>query len=298
MSDWRRYDDYPKLGSSDPKEWAWEFLRRNPNYRSDFARYARVSASIDALPPRYSLSRHPNQSLDCWNCSPPAKPGETLIRYKARRRRIGPIVRWDKVFARRWGLLKPVDPALRYSADQVVFQLSERIVRSNMQPPMHPKLVRDLVLRPGEVLLRIDLRGDYKDQLKHIADQLAADIEREQLYAYPKRFKLWREFHLMLRYFDARVQKLGEHGLSAPWKQRRRKRRLPLREFRGSLLIDAKLSAAFKAINHPRLSYVALVSELDSHRFEEWDRYLERITLARGHLALANTRLAKSSLGV
>ena len=36
MRNWREPDDYQFTAKLDDKGWAWEFLRRNPDYRKDF----------------------------------------------------------------------------------------------------------------------------------------------------------------------------------------------------------------------------------------------------------------------
>jgi hypothetical protein len=36
LPDWRKEEDYPDPGKTEPAHWAWEFLRRNPDYQKDF----------------------------------------------------------------------------------------------------------------------------------------------------------------------------------------------------------------------------------------------------------------------
>jgi hypothetical protein len=36
MGDWRNPDEYPLPEGLEPWEWAWQFLRRNPDYQADF----------------------------------------------------------------------------------------------------------------------------------------------------------------------------------------------------------------------------------------------------------------------
>ena len=36
MPDWRNEDDYERTKTLSAEGWAWEFLRRNPEYRKDY----------------------------------------------------------------------------------------------------------------------------------------------------------------------------------------------------------------------------------------------------------------------
>lgn len=51
--DWRKASEYPTQSKTSMKRWAWEFLRRNPEYRSDwghcFGLYAEISPSYNPL---------------------------------------------------------------------------------------------------------------------------------------------------------------------------------------------------------------------------------------------------------
>lgn len=77
---WRSLAEYP--GNSNA-QWAWEFLRRNPSYRADWARYS-------ALPERIKSGRgsvscdEPRARIAWFDLDPPPKPRETLWKYKRR----------------------------------------------------------------------------------------------------------------------------------------------------------------------------------------------------------------------
>lgn len=58
IKDWKRPDQYPSEKGTSLKQWAWEFLRRNPGYQSFFARalkdrdnYIRETAPYDPTDP-------------------------------------------------------------------------------------------------------------------------------------------------------------------------------------------------------------------------------------------------------
>ena len=45
--DWRSAEAYDYVRDLDPADMAWEFLRRNPDYRQDFDRLARERPDTD-----------------------------------------------------------------------------------------------------------------------------------------------------------------------------------------------------------------------------------------------------------
>lgn len=81
LADWRNKDDYPSQGAS-YAQWAWEFLRRNAEYQSDYARYERMSAA-GLL--GFSVVRSSNEPIpDLIICEPPSIAGETYADLKDR----------------------------------------------------------------------------------------------------------------------------------------------------------------------------------------------------------------------
>lgn len=87
-----------------PQGWAWEFLRRNADYRREWKKY-------DSLCRRYGSFEEAERNAparEAWECDPPARPGETLDEWDARLSgspREAPSVR--SAIAKRWGLLVP-----------------------------------------------------------------------------------------------------------------------------------------------------------------------------------------------
>lgn len=49
FADWRKPEEYADPDSINPKQWAWEFLRRNPQYQNDFNKFRREIES-DGFP--------------------------------------------------------------------------------------------------------------------------------------------------------------------------------------------------------------------------------------------------------
>lgn len=57
--DWRNPADYPAPEGTSPRRWAWEFLRRNPDYRADWEAFAnRLRAAAGTRPALALAVRH------------------------------------------------------------------------------------------------------------------------------------------------------------------------------------------------------------------------------------------------
>ena len=88
LPDWRDAKAYPKPKDLSWREWAWQFLRRNPEYQSDYESWR---ALLDTLPA--DCDQLPSDDMRFWVCDPPAKAGET---YKEYANRVGG--RWRRTF--------------------------------------------------------------------------------------------------------------------------------------------------------------------------------------------------------
>lgn len=65
IADWTDFDAYPKWGRSSLGRFAWEFLRRNPEYQKDWDKYLGICR--DVLPkydPRVALSQSDYDKLE------------------------------------------------------------------------------------------------------------------------------------------------------------------------------------------------------------------------------------------
>ena len=81
FAEWTDAKSYPSRQATSMRRWAWEFLRRNPGYQTDYERWMR-NAPKDKWP-------DPAEDLSWHECNPPAKSGETLVQYERRLRREG-----------------------------------------------------------------------------------------------------------------------------------------------------------------------------------------------------------------
>jgi hypothetical protein len=85
FADWKDHETYPPKIGTRMRQWAWEFLRRNPDYQADYERWLRT-APKDRWP-------DPGEDMSLYQFDPPARDGETFLQYE---RRVG---RTERVIA-------------------------------------------------------------------------------------------------------------------------------------------------------------------------------------------------------
>lgn len=103
MADWKHSTDYTFTETLSPEEWAWQFLRRNPDYQTDWQWF---HATWSVLEDEYG--RPPARDFHRWQKDPRAfrkavtsdqEDGESLL-----------IECW---MGQKWGFYKfPIDPAV------------------------------------------------------------------------------------------------------------------------------------------------------------------------------------------
>ena len=72
LPDWKQEKDYAYLLDATPRQWAWEFLRRNTEYQSDLQAYLSVPEKYRNGSPRGDMT------LEYFVCIPPSQQGETF----------------------------------------------------------------------------------------------------------------------------------------------------------------------------------------------------------------------------
>jgi hypothetical protein len=65
--DWRSSADYATCVGLSRDQWAWEFLRRNPDYQSDFARFIAIWRALEAV-----YGAPPQRDFPRWKLDPRA----------------------------------------------------------------------------------------------------------------------------------------------------------------------------------------------------------------------------------
>jgi hypothetical protein len=108
MTDWRRPEAYAYTTTLSRDQWAWEFLRRNPEYRSDYAAFMTTWRALEA-----DYGKPPDRDFARWKSDPRAyrvesEPGDPG----------GCVADENKVLIEcwmgaKWGFHKfPLDPAM------------------------------------------------------------------------------------------------------------------------------------------------------------------------------------------
>jgi hypothetical protein len=118
---WRTALDYPDPGTAPTVQWAWEFSRRNQDYRKDYLWIKHH--------PAYSECPLDQQMAEWFSCDPPALPGESLDRWMARvEALLVPGQRYSYGFpasarAAKWGLIRGILPELLRHTDGVMQEI-------------------------------------------------------------------------------------------------------------------------------------------------------------------------------
>ncbi|HEY9199889.1 MAG TPA: DUF6499 domain-containing protein, partial [Gammaproteobacteria bacterium] len=107
MSDWRCAADYAYTQSLSAAQWAWEFLRRNPDYQRDYRQFIAVWRALED-----AYGAPPDRDFPAWKADPRAYVGADDAAGEGCR------VDQDKVLIEcalgaKWGFHKfPKDPAI------------------------------------------------------------------------------------------------------------------------------------------------------------------------------------------
>lgn len=210
-------------------KWVWEFLRRNEEYRKDYARYASLSSWSDDCGKTGKFS---GQAMRVWEsmefryCDPSALPGETGGEYLMRMDAAGAAfveMPLEEHFATKWGilyLLNPDDPDCWAVEDEDGgFCLLFPMGGAATLPP-HVISVPNLETdddslpvfyppgdKPAEVTLRFDLRFPIDRQLEQARFLLTAALDHLDTLGGVERFSAkgpqQRKLAEYLRAFDA-----------------------------------------------------------------------------------------------
>lgn len=110
IADWKDVNAYPRWGRPSLMRFAWEFLRRNPEYQKDWENYVHICRSIvpnyDPLSyldyrDRHKLEHHP----DYHHFDPPRMAGETAEEWDVRVSGENcNVVSFSIWYAQKWGL--------------------------------------------------------------------------------------------------------------------------------------------------------------------------------------------------
>jgi len=192
---WRKPEEYDFCDALTSEQWAWEFLRRNPEYQRQWREFHEIWQALEA-----AYGRPPNRDFCAWKNDPRAwvpasecKGGDCRID--------GDKVLIECALGARWGFHKfPPDPA----DDDPVGE-----GRLSWRPrEADPLLEVEGGWQPGSerVALVFDLSLPLKPQLEQARKQLQmeAGLRRRRGELVPKRVATLKEhWKLLLRLIDA-----------------------------------------------------------------------------------------------
>lgn len=159
LPDWQNKDEYAFLDNARPEVWTWEFLRRNPEYRTDWLLCSDKKSVIIYDPPKRE-----NESNTAWKQRvrvANGKPIETTL---------------DKHIARKWLLQELYDPFQPFSQGVCFHKPAEEFPRMIIIPEHFEELLEEEELEDGSPLVRVANRNVVYafDITRPITDQLTA----------------------------------------------------------------------------------------------------------------------------
>lgn len=190
MANWLNPDDYPFSSKrTSLREWAWEFLRRNPEYRQDYANFiARVSDLEKKFGQDWKQQDSARENI------PPKKPGESCKAWRFRcdvegeKAQSLPLEQW---YAQKWGLRERMGDPDQGITDYIIFITTSDFPRRIEILDHAHDLFQDqpigedssggeeLFIRDGLALIAFDLRIPVKKQITKAAKLLKAAKKRD-----------------------------------------------------------------------------------------------------------------------
>ncbi|GEM_PF-3461295 len=171
--DWKDPSQYPDPKKTSGKQWAWEFLRRNPQYQNNFN-------EVINLPKKRAgnfLLNDPASYI--WNPErkyfKTKKEYETFDKYIARLQRSGlkfnPPIHKKRFYADKWGVKRMVSPE-EDDYNIVEFYKSLLPVRLMKSPDDFENLINEGIDReeiyPNEIILGINLERSVESNICEI----------------------------------------------------------------------------------------------------------------------------------
>lgn len=172
MRDWRNPEDYKFCQNLSPESWAWQFLRRNPEYQQDYEQFIVTWRALEA---DYGVA--PNRDFSRWKLDPRAYASEEMTQGLCDDDKSCASVSGNKVLLEcamgaKWGFYKfPNSPDIEFP--DVPEQLIWRELDIRVATPAGEAL-------PYHADLRFDLRLPVKEQLASAKKQLVIQQRKLQ----------------------------------------------------------------------------------------------------------------------
>lgn len=210
MPDWKNPDDYTFCETLSREQWAWEFLRRNPDYRHEWAEFIATWRALEA-----DYGKAPNRDFQRWKADPRAYVLEDEIDCDSDSCKVDDNkVMIECHLGARWGFYKfPLDPAT--DTPEIGEQLLWREVLRGAREVTVDEAA--WLAQEGHIALGFDLDLPLREQL---------EVAKRHLQALQHRFRrsggVMRTIRsetgrlvLMLRLLDGSESGAGDEALAS-----------------------------------------------------------------------------------
>lgn len=197
---WDNPDDYNYLKRLSKKGWAWEILRRNPNYKKDYARYIKKEEALTAKYKDTVGSKKDNLSWlsDAFIFDPPLLPHENLQKWVLRVNEKGKRYSLSEWHAKKWNLYRMYNPDSIYSRKiRFIIKKSPWFLKTNRDVERDIKYIKtesddladdpELDISLEQAVVVFDLTYSLDAQLKSVSRVLK---KRRESLSVPERRKL------------------------------------------------------------------------------------------------------------
>lgn len=227
IANWKNASEYPTWNAVSLKRLAWEFLRRNPDFQSDWAEYlAACRRLVPDFDPHVVLDWDAEfyEHDDYFRCEPPRLEGESETAWIARVGRGSkmPLHSW---YAKRWGLEHnfpdPFHPYEKSEMGLLDIRFITSASRVEIAGHLHECLDRDkqpLISRAPKQALIIDYSIPIEQQLNAAKKYLLAHqrllIREGIVNEFPKKIPR-KELVIYLRLLDANASEVAAKDIAA-----------------------------------------------------------------------------------
>ncbi len=174
--DWQDAAAYKYTEKLDLAGWAWEFLRRNPEYKADWAEFLKKKAQLEKTYGK--ITSWKTKALEAepkaWHYDPPKKPGESDAVWSMRCIAEGVDLGRSSIMigpAKKWGLRQFYDPDLTVGGEL------RFLPGINVRIWSHVSDVEAPIVSAGRgdfAYIEIDLRKGINEQLSHAKSRVTA----------------------------------------------------------------------------------------------------------------------------
>lgn len=231
LPDWQDEKSYNFPESHNWRLWSWEFLRRNPEYQKAWREHyvdgplkwvVELQHNEEARSPleRAEFYGEKMERCESWFCDPPALPGETCKRWRARVGE-GNMVPLYIHLAKQFGLSSGglCDPSINIPRPwSVLFDSSYPPESRHWQPdkPEHTLCMEPEA--PGHFVVRFDLKRPLTKQwerIKWAMERLKKELSKEGLISLENPRNSGSKFPSYLRVLDGEASRASVSDMAS-----------------------------------------------------------------------------------